>query len=429
LRILLERELLLPLSSTSLGLANLLFLTLSLLEVEKRETIVRPIVENVYELIILAIEEPEAHLHPHVQRVLFRDFLKRSPLILTTHSPHIASVAPIDSILMFRQQSANQSSTINSTAVLAQVLDKNELSDLSRYLDITRAEILFARGVIFVEGDTEEYTIPAFARLLGINLDKFGITVCNIGGTNFKPYVKFLGIDGLNIPFIILTDGDKYANLKSQAIPYARNENLITDREVQKLRSLSSIELRAELERREIPYYDGLKRCIALIDEMQVDDDYQEKISELYKSRQWQDVVNELHGVGIFINEWSFESSILQSGYAEIVLNVLEECGVGPRVLEQLKQEKSIVHANDELIEYWIKQIENLGKGRVGQRLSTKLFALEHEGNIEASVPENIRLGLSHLLGLLNFEDSKIDGDSEAHLQQTDDGHEDPLPF
>ena len=69
-----------PIDSTSLGLANVLFLTLSLLEVEEREKVNQPKREEDYHFTILGIEEPEAHLHPHLQRILLRDFLKRNPI-------------------------------------------------------------------------------------------------------------------------------------------------------------------------------------------------------------------------------------------------------------------------------------------------------------------------------------------------------------
>jgi putative ATP-dependent endonuclease of OLD family len=59
-----------------------------------------------------------------------------------------------------------------------------------------------------VEGDAERFLVPAFAEALDIPLDMLGITVCSVGGTNFTPYVKLLGPQGLNIPHATLTDRD-----------------------------------------------------------------------------------------------------------------------------------------------------------------------------------------------------------------------------
>ncbi|TDO96112.1 ATP-dependent nuclease [Flavobacterium sp. 245] len=154
----------------------------------------------------LAIEEPESHLHPVLQRLLYREVLHKSEtsVLFTTHSPYISSVSPLDSIVRIARNKYN--STISATAKLD--LSTNEKIDLERYLDAKRGEILFGKGVIIVEGITEEYIIPELANLMGISLDSLGIIVCNVHSTNFYPYVKLL-IE-LDIPWVIVTDGDYY---------------------------------------------------------------------------------------------------------------------------------------------------------------------------------------------------------------------------
>ncbi len=121
-------------SQTSLGSANVLYLALLLELVDAQES-AEEIVTN-----ILAVEEPEAHLHPHLQRVLFRHLLAAGrPTIVTTHSPHLASVAPLSSITLLRNTGAStRAAHARSLGVSGAVV-----TDIERYLDITRAELLF----------------------------------------------------------------------------------------------------------------------------------------------------------------------------------------------------------------------------------------------------------------------------------------------
>lgn len=194
-------------SDASLGSNNLIFFALKSLQLD------RLVQDGERDHTFLAVEEPEAHLHPHVQRLVYRYFLAGAnndgrPIttILTTHSPHIASVTPLRSVVLLRHD-AHQNATVAVSAAKTP-LQPSDLADLQRYIDVSRGELFFARGVILVEGDAEEFLVPAFAEACGIPLDELGVTVCSIGGTNFTPYVKLLAETGLAIPHVILTDRD-----------------------------------------------------------------------------------------------------------------------------------------------------------------------------------------------------------------------------
>jgi putative ATP-dependent endonuclease of OLD family len=154
---------------------------------------------------ILAIEEPEAHLHPSFQRMLYKDIFvnANTPIILTSHSPHIASICPIQYIVEFRRNSNNLS--VGTSAQNAD-LSKREKMNLQRYIDVNRGDIYFGKGVILVEGISEQTLIPVFSDKMGFELDSKGVIVCNINSTNFYPYLKLLNV--LNIPRVMITDGD-----------------------------------------------------------------------------------------------------------------------------------------------------------------------------------------------------------------------------
>jgi putative ATP-dependent endonuclease of OLD family len=196
-------------SDGSLGTTNVLYLCLLLQDLDERRE------RNDSAGTVLAVEEPEAHLHPHLQRLLFRYALRREHSVLvTTHSPHIASVAPLASLAVLRTTGEVAKPEARIFSIGGLELADEQVADLERYLDVTRAEMLFARGIIFVEGIAEEFLVPAFAAIelerrgLGSSLDELGITVCSVAGTDFAPYWRVTSEDGWNILRVVVTDGD-----------------------------------------------------------------------------------------------------------------------------------------------------------------------------------------------------------------------------
>lgn len=189
-------------SQNGLGLNNVLYVSL-LLEHFKRRGAARQVAGN-----LLLFEEPEAHVHPELQNSMYGSLRKSSiQTLFTTHSTHICSTAELDSYIVLTRNRGEPTSACVPGSVPN--LTKPERNDIERYLDATRARLLFARRVLLVEGIAEQFLIPALAKsVLGIDLDRHGVAVVAIQGTHFDQFAKLFGENALPRRCAIVADGD-----------------------------------------------------------------------------------------------------------------------------------------------------------------------------------------------------------------------------
>lgn len=182
----------------SLGGANLIYLSLKLLEYEKVKT---DRIAN-----FLLVEEPEAHIHTHIQKTLFNNLKEnKTQVIISTHSTHISSVSKISSVNIL-SRGERQALVFHPS----NNLQPDEIIRVERYLDAVRSNLLFAKGIILVEGDAELILIPEmFKKVFGLTLDEIGISLINIGSTGFENVARIFHSDRIQKNCAILTDGDK----------------------------------------------------------------------------------------------------------------------------------------------------------------------------------------------------------------------------
>ena len=167
------------------------------------------------------------------------------------------------------------------------------------------------------------YLVPALAKLGGIDFEQLGISVCSVGGTNFEPYVKLLGPDGLNMPFAVITDGDP-------------------------LKTGSSAGLKR------------VRRLLAVItgsDEADAEKD--EDLIEL----------GETHG--IFVGDHTFEIDLFKAGRHRSMCSTLSDLTNSGAAKKRAKGWRADPTKLD--ADRFIRDINAIGKGRFAQRLATRI--------------------------------------------------------
>ena len=151
-----------------------------------------------------AIEEPEAHLHPHQQRKL-SEYIQNhfdDQVFITSHSPHIASrFDPQGIVRLYPKAKFTHAACGGCSEMLKKVI-----TNFGYRLNALSAEVFFSDGVFLVEGISEVLFYNALAKELSIDLDRLNISIIAVEGVGFKPYVAVC--NALNIPWVLRTDND-----------------------------------------------------------------------------------------------------------------------------------------------------------------------------------------------------------------------------
>jgi len=202
-----------------LGRNNLLYISLILSHLTTGDSPV----DNIF-FRLVGIEEPEAHLHPHLQDHLAKNIKKEVgnsrelQIVLTSHSTNIAAKLDLDStVILYKDEGNNISKHYLLQGFGDSAEEKRIVRYLKKYLDATNSAMFFARKVIFVEGISEELLVPILFKMdKKKTLEQIGCNVVDVKGVAFKNFLEIVR-KGYFIRCLVLTDSDSGTKSENRA--------------------------------------------------------------------------------------------------------------------------------------------------------------------------------------------------------------------
>lgn len=331
-------------NKVGLGTLNQLYIAMELLLLEVKN-------DN-NEFALALIEEIEAHIHPQAQLRVIKHLEKntKTQTILTTHSITLASIVKLQNLIICRDRKAF---SLNSKYTK---LSKGDYEFLERFLDSTKANLFFAKSIIFVEGDAENILIPVIADIINLPLYKYGVSIVNVGNVAFLRYRNIFiskhKDTTLGVPISIITDLDVrppefYKDLDHEKDKEHKYTVYELKKDKTKYTNLDDIKryLRNEL---------GISKITKTIGQENMDiieDDYEKYKIAKKEEKNHKYTYNEIQ---VFTNTWTMEYDIALSCIREYLFAAVligMEIRNNEDIISEVNEEKYIEDATKKIVE------------------------------------------------------------------------------
>jgi putative ATP-dependent endonuclease of OLD family len=288
-------------------------------------------------------------------------------VILTTHSPNLSSKIALDNLVLMHRHRAYSLGRQHTK------LDGGDYRFLARFLDVTKANLFFARGVLVVEGDGEAILLPAIAKILGKDFTKHGVSVVNVGSTGLGRYSRILQRANpdegtLHLPVACMADMDVMPNCAPIILGYVDDED--------------------------DPRWTGKFRRWKAV--RHFGDDEQSQMAGLAERRQKLKVNDEQNVQTFVADHWTLEYDLAFAGLAQQVLIAARLAENDDALNEERKTPRKIIQDACDEFQALTESSESV------EHLSSHIYALFHQKKASKAITAQYLVDL--LEGRLGFE-------------------------